>query len=89
MHGPFPDELEPTFGSVTLRTIKGVPVWIVMLLLGAGIGPLLFLGLRSWMAWLVAGGCVTMAAVVASWAKDDPQFVSAWYSEIMLKRYYH
>ena len=89
MQGPFPDELEPAFGLVTLRTIKGLPVWIVFLLFGGAAVPLFMLGPRSWLAWVVAGVCVAGAIVVASWAKDDPQFISAWYGELMLRKYYH
>ena len=89
MQGLFPDELEPAFGLVTLRTIKGLPVWIVFLLVGGALGPLFFLGLRSWLAWLIGAACLAGALVVASWAKDDPQFITAWYGELMLKKYYH
>lgn len=89
MQEPFPDELEPAFGLVTLRTIKGLPVWIVFLLGGGAVGPILVLGPKSWLAWVMGAVCLTGAGVVASWAKDDPQFLTAWWGELMLKRYYH
>ena len=66
MQGPFPDELEPAFGLVTLRTIKGLPVWIVFLLLGSAGVPLFGLGLRSWLAWVIAAVCLGGALVIAS-----------------------
>ena len=89
MQGPFPDELEPAFGLVTLRTIKGLPVWIVFLLGGGAVGPFAVLGLKSWMAWGAAVVCLAGISVVAGWAKDDPQFLTAWWGELRLKRYYH
>ena len=88
MQGPFPDELEPAFGLVTLRTIKGLPVWIVFLLLGSAGIPLFGLGIRSWLAWVIAAVCLGAALVVASWARDDPQFLTVWWGELMLKKYY-
>lgn len=89
MQGPFPDELEPAFGLVTLRTIKGLPVWIVLLLGGGAAGPLLVLGLRSPLAWGIGALCLAGTCMVASWAKDDPQFLTAWWGELRLKIYYH
>ena len=74
---------------MTLRTIKGLPVWIVLLLGGGASAPALVLGPRSWLAWVAAAVCVAGICVVAGWAKDDPQFLTTWWGELMLKDYYH
>jgi hypothetical protein len=85
MLSPFPEAVRVTYGLVNFRTIYQVPVWIFGLLLVAGIAPLYIWGRGKW--W-VSLGCLALGALVATVAKDDPQFVPAHLGEFGLKDYY-
>jgi type IV secretory pathway TrbD component len=72
-------------GLVTDRLICGVPPWVFALLLVLGVAPLYLWGWGKWWVTLIA---LAIGWGLASFARDDPQFLSAWMSELRLKDYY-
>jgi hypothetical protein len=72
-------------GLVTDRLILGVPPWVFALLLVLGVGPLYLWG---WGKWWVTAIALGLGWGIASYAREDPQFLQAWASEMRLKDYY-
>ena len=86
MTGPFPDWVEIPPGLTARRLPLGMPVAMGLTIGALLAAPLYFLGK---MGVLVLPLVVPIAWWLRAQCKRDPDFLSAWKSEMQFKRFYH